>query len=125
MALLQFPERFVTFILKGKKIVLKINESGQTIPMFNHVQIQKAINSNICAYLIFAKDVFDACDDMTTKVETDEQKEQRKFLDDHKECFSKTIPMVMPPSRGDDDHKTDLILGTSPPNRPPYRVSYA
>ena len=93
--------------------------------MVNHVQIQKAIKSTVCAYLIFAKDVSNACDDMTTKVETNEQKEQRKFLDDHKECFSETIPMVMPPSRGDDNHKIDFILRTSPPNRPPYRVSYA
>ena len=104
MALLQFPERIVTFTHKGKEVVLKVNESGQTIPVVNHVQIQKAIKSTICAYLIFAKDVSNACDDMTTKVETNEQKEQIKFLNEHKECFSETIPMVMPPSRGDDDH---------------------
>ena len=87
--------------------------------------IQKAIKSTVCAYLIFAKDVTNTCDDLLTKGETKEQKEQMKFLDDHKECFSETIPMVMPPSRGDDDHKIDLIPGTSPPNRPSYRVSYA
>ena len=123
-ALLEFPERFATFTNKGKEVVLKVNESGQTIPVVNHVQIQKAIKSTICAYLIFAKDVSNACDDRTTKGETKE-KEQMKFLNEHKECFSKTILMVMPPSRGDDDHKIDLIPGTSPPNRPPYRVSYA
>ena len=116
---------FVTFIHKGKEIVLKVNESGQPIPVVNHVQIQKAIKSTVCAYLIFAKYVSNACDDMTTKVETNKQKEQRKFLNDHKECFFKTIPMVMPPSRGNDDHKIDLIPGNSAPNRPPYRVSYA
>ena len=85
LALLQFSKRFVTFIHKGKEIVLKVNESGQTIPMVNHKQIQKVIKSTFCAYLIFSKDVSNACDDMTTKFETNKQKEQTKFLDDHKE----------------------------------------
>ena len=92
--------------------------------MVNHVQIHKAIKSTICAYLIFAKDVCDACDDVKTKDETKEQKEHMKFLNDYKECFLETIPMVMPPSRGNDDHKIDLIPGTTPPNKPPYRVSF-
>ena len=29
------------------------------------------------------------------------------------------IPKKVPPSHGEDDHKIDLIPGTSPPNRPP------
>ena len=33
--------------------------------------------------------------------------------------------MNYPPKRGDDDHRIDLIPGSSPPNRAPYRVSYA
>ncbi|MCO5563014.1 hypothetical protein L7F22_016650 [Adiantum nelumboides] len=31
----------------------------------------------------------------------------------------------MPPKRGDDDHRIDLIPGSSPPNKPSYRVSQA
>ena len=93
--------------------------------MVNHVQIHKAIKSTVCAYLIFAKDVCDACDDVKTKVETKEQQEHMKFLNDYKERFSETIPMVMPPSKGNDDHQIDLIPGTTPPNRPPYRVFVA
>ncbi|MCO5566899.1 hypothetical protein L7F22_020582 [Adiantum nelumboides] len=31
----------------------------------------------------------------------------------------------LPPKRGDDDHKIELIPGSSPPNKPPYRVSQA
>ncbi|MCO5608726.1 hypothetical protein L7F22_062941 [Adiantum nelumboides] len=31
----------------------------------------------------------------------------------------------LPPSRGQDDHKIEPILGSSSPNIPPYRVSYA
>ncbi|MCO5596258.1 hypothetical protein L7F22_050318 [Adiantum nelumboides] len=49
----------------------------------------------------------------------------KSFLNEHAHCFSETIPVELPPSRGVDDHRIDLILGTSPPNRPPYRVSLA
>ena len=42
--------------------------------MVNHVQIHKEIKSTIFSYLIFAKDVCDACDDVKTKDETKEQK---------------------------------------------------
>ena len=34
-----------------------------------------------------------------------------------------SIPGQLPPSSGEDDHKIDLITGTSPPSKPPYRVS--
>ena len=35
------------------------------------------------------------------------------------------IPNELPPSRGEDDHRIDLIQGSNPPNRAPYRVSLA
>ena len=31
----------------------------------------------------------------------------------------------MPPSLGDNDHRIELVRASSPPNNPPYRVSYA
>ncbi|MCO5607167.1 hypothetical protein L7F22_061360 [Adiantum nelumboides] len=38
---------------------------------------------------------------------------------------SDEIPKELPPSRVEDDHKIEFIPGSSPLNRPPYRVSYA
>ncbi len=35
------------------------------------------------------------------------------------------MPSELPPSRGEDDHAIDLAPGSSPPNKPPYRVSWA
>ena len=55
--LLKFPKRIITFSYKGKELEIKVNEKGQTIPVVNHIQIQKSIKSTVCAYLIFAKDV--------------------------------------------------------------------
>ncbi|MCO5596645.1 hypothetical protein L7F22_050713 [Adiantum nelumboides] len=41
--------------------------------------------------------------------------EEDVFIDD--------IPEELPPKRGDDDHAIDLIANSSPPNKPPFRVS--
>ncbi|MCO5582158.1 hypothetical protein L7F22_036048 [Adiantum nelumboides] len=42
-----------------------------------------------------------------------------------KDVFIDDIPGELPPKRGDDDHAIELIPGSSPPNKPPYRVSRA
>ncbi|MCO5552532.1 hypothetical protein L7F22_006044 [Adiantum nelumboides] len=46
-------------------------------------------------------------------------------LNEHAELFIDDIPSELPPKRGDDNHRIDLIPGSSPPNKPPYRVSQA
>ena len=48
-----------------------------------------------------------------------------EFLHSFDSCFANEIPNELPPSRGDDDHRIDLIQGSTPPNRAPYRVSLA
>ena len=58
-------------------------------------------------------------------VENNDVIDQAKFLSQYKDCFATSLPDELPPSRGNDDHRIDLIPGSSPPNRPPYRVSYA
>ena len=52
-----------------------------------------------------------------------EEINQKVFLDEYANCFTDSIPGELPPSRGEDDHRIDLIPGTTPPNKPPYRVS--
>ncbi|MCO5603323.1 hypothetical protein L7F22_057473 [Adiantum nelumboides] len=47
------------------------------------------------------------------------------FLNEHAEIFINDILSELPLKRGDDDHKIDLIPESSPPNKPPYRVSQA
>ena len=48
-----------------------------------------------------------------------------EFLHTYSSCFIDEIPSELPPSRGDDDHRIDLIQGSTPPNRAPYRVFLA
>ena len=47
------------------------------------------------------------------------------FLNQYQDVFIDDIPGELPPKRGDDDHKIELIPGSSLPNKPPYRVSQA
>ncbi|MCO5580910.1 hypothetical protein L7F22_034783 [Adiantum nelumboides] len=47
------------------------------------------------------------------------------FLNQFQDVFIDDIPRELPPKRGDDDHMIELIPGSSPPNKPPYRVSQA
>ncbi|MCO5553646.1 hypothetical protein L7F22_007171 [Adiantum nelumboides] len=54
-----------------------------------------------------------------------EDLELSKFLNQFQDVFIDDIPGELPPKRGDDGHAIELILGSSPPNKPPYRVSRA
>ncbi|MCO5606457.1 hypothetical protein L7F22_060645 [Adiantum nelumboides] len=123
-ASLTFPERKVTFKHKGRDITLHINEKGHTIPLVSHDSFDKAMKSSISAYMIFVKDLSNSNDvspNGSLKVDND----LHSFLNEHAELFIDDIPTELPPKRGDDDHRIALILGSSPPNKPPYRVSQA
>ena len=47
------------------------------------------------------------------------------FLQEFQDIFTDDIPGDLPPTRGMDDHSINIIPGSSPPNKPPYRVSQA
>ncbi|MCO5554388.1 hypothetical protein L7F22_007918 [Adiantum nelumboides] len=47
------------------------------------------------------------------------------FVKDSLDVFIDDIPGELPPKQGDDDHVIELIPGSSPPNKPSYRVSRA
>ncbi|MCO5571843.1 hypothetical protein L7F22_025591 [Adiantum nelumboides] len=49
--------------------------------------------------------------------------ELSNFLNQFQDVFIDDIPGELPPKRGDDDHMIELIPGSSPPNKPPYKVS--
>ena len=46
-----------------------------------------------------------------------------EFLKQYHDCFSDSLPDELPPVRGVDDHRIDLVPGSAPTNKPPYRVS--
>ena len=74
--------------------------------------------------MIFVRDLnFESAE--VNKSLTSQEQEYKSFLKDYADCFSETLPEELPPTRGEDDHKIELVPGTSPPNKPPYRVSLA
>ena len=48
-----------------------------------------------------------------------------EFLHTYNSCFVDEIPNELPPIRGDNDHRIEIIQGRSPPKKAPYRVSMA
>ncbi|MCO5604150.1 hypothetical protein L7F22_058310 [Adiantum nelumboides] len=54
-----------------------------------------------------------------------EDLELSKFLNQFQDVFIDNIPGELPSKQGDDDHAIELIPGSSPPNKPLYRVSQA
>ncbi|MCO5558872.1 hypothetical protein L7F22_012461 [Adiantum nelumboides] len=76
--------------------------------------------------MIFVKDsLSDVNKTQVNESGSKEDLELSKFLNQFEDVFIDDIPGELPPKRGDDDHAIELILGSSPPNKPPYRVSQA
>ena len=117
-AKLEYPSRVISFQFRNRDISIHTEDRGSTIPIVSHASLQKSIKSNLFAYLIFAHD-------QKSGDQNVDSQDQQGFLTKYKQCFADELPNELPPSRGDDDHKIDLVPGSSPPNRPPYRVSYA
>ena len=46
----------------------------------------------------------------------------RSLFDEFKDVFPKELPHNLPPRRGI-EHKIEVLLGSQPPHRPPYRLS--
>ncbi|MCO5548531.1 hypothetical protein L7F22_001991 [Adiantum nelumboides] len=74
--------------------------------------------------MIFVKDAPNSTDVSShgsLKVNNDLQ----SILNEHVELSLDDILDELPPKRGDDDHRIDLIPRSSPPNKPPYQVLQA
>ncbi|MCO5593344.1 hypothetical protein L7F22_047355 [Adiantum nelumboides] len=101
-------------------------ESGNTIPLVHTHAFDKSIKSSISVYMIFVKDsLSDVNKTQVNESGSKEDLELSKFLNQFQDVFIDNIPGELPPKRGDDDHAIELIPGSSPPNKPPYRVFQA
>ncbi|MCO5586590.1 hypothetical protein L7F22_040531 [Adiantum nelumboides] len=125
-ASIKFSERRIFFKFKEKNMYIDAQESGNTITLVHTHAFDKSIKSSISKYMIFVKDSLS--DVNKTQVDESGSKEDlelSKFLNQFQDIFIDDIPGELPPKRGDDDHAIELIPGSSPPNKPPYRVSQA
>ncbi|MCO5552553.1 hypothetical protein L7F22_006066 [Adiantum nelumboides] len=125
-ASIKFPERRISFKFREKNMYIDAQESGNTIPLVHTHAFDKSIKSSISVYMIFVKDsLSDVNKTQVNESGSKEDLELSKFLNQFQDVFIDDIPGELPPKRGDDDHAIELIPGSSPPNKPPYRVSQA
>ncbi|MCO5579770.1 hypothetical protein L7F22_033632 [Adiantum nelumboides] len=121
-ASIKFPERKISFKFREKDMYINAQESG-TIPLVNDQAFDKSIKSFVSAYMIFVKDSLNGVDE--TQVNENGMQvdlELSNFLNQFQDVFIDDIPRELPPKRGDDDHMIEFIPGSSPPNKPPYRI---
>ncbi|MCO5603376.1 hypothetical protein L7F22_057526 [Adiantum nelumboides] len=125
-ASIKFLERKISFKFREKDMYINAQELGSSIPLVNDQAFDKSIKSSIFAYMIFVKDSLNGVDE--TQVNENGMQvglELSNFLNQFQDVFIDDIPGELPPKRGDDDHMIELIPRSSPPNKPPYRVSQA
>ena len=104
--------------------MLDVNGAGSTIPMLEAPALTKVIKNSVSCYMIFVKEFSkDACASSCAKVETKEDRDNFNFLSKFQDLFTDDIPTELPPKIGIYDHTVELLPGSSPPNKPPYRVS--
>ena len=144
-AKLEFPSRVITISTRDREIKIRTEAKAQTIPIVSSNSIQKLMKSSLFAYMIVVQSSqsfnsslsqemqsnnvngFNSSlhDDTHTRFKDTHVEEVTSYLKQYQDCFSDELPNELPPVRGEDDHMIDLIPGTAPPNRPPYRVSRA
>ncbi|MCO5547502.1 hypothetical protein L7F22_000952 [Adiantum nelumboides] len=106
----------ITSVHRGKTHVLDVKLRGESIPVVSASAISAVMKNHLFAYLIFAKEVHEVESNLFKL-----DKDRAAFLNGFSHCFSDSLPDELPPGRPE-DHRIDLVPGSSPPYRPPYRV---
>ncbi|MCO5586416.1 hypothetical protein L7F22_040356 [Adiantum nelumboides] len=125
-ASIKFPERKISFKFREKDMYINAQESGSSIPLVNDQAFDKSIKSSVSAYMILVEESLNGVDE--TQVNENGMQvdlELSSFLNQFQDVFINDIPGELPPKRGNHDHMIELIPGSSPPNKPPDRVSQA
>ncbi|MCO5605026.1 hypothetical protein L7F22_059203 [Adiantum nelumboides] len=111
-----FVEKTLTLPIEDKKIIVYADAGDWPFPLVSHISVKKEIKNCVSAYLIFAKEKDMSKESMSL---SNEDNERTEFLEKYNDCFTESLPDRLPPERPE-DHKIDLIPGSSPPNQPPY-----
>ena len=123
---MKFPERQVLFTIRGKEYALQCNVACHTIPVEASSTFSRVIKTSILCYMVFVKEHEQGLSALNvSKGGTKEELKMSKLLREFQDIFTDDILDEMPPSRCMDDHSIELILGSNPSNKPPYRVSQA
>ncbi|MCO5609176.1 hypothetical protein L7F22_063399 [Adiantum nelumboides] len=125
-ASIKFPKRKMSFKFKEMDMYINAQELGSTIRLVNDQAFDKPIKSSISAYMILVKDFLNGVNEtQVNESGMQEDLELSNSVNQFQDVFIDDTLGELPPKRGDDDHMIELIPGSSPSNKPPYRVSQA
>ncbi|MCO5578425.1 hypothetical protein L7F22_032267 [Adiantum nelumboides] len=125
-ASIKFPKRKISFKFREKDMYINAQKSDSTIPLVNDQAFDKSIKSSILVYIIFVKDSLNGVNEtQVNAIGMHEDLGLSNFLNQFQDVFIDDIPGELPLEQGNDDHMIELLPGSSPPNKPPYRVSQA
>ena len=93
------------------------------------------MKKSLFAYIIHVKDSPSPCvndnsvhDNVSTQVNVNDDDlnhlHLKEFWHKYNSCFANKIHNKLPPIRGDDDHRIDLIPGSAPPNMLIYQAQW-
>ncbi|MCO5594207.1 hypothetical protein L7F22_048232 [Adiantum nelumboides] len=103
----------ITLVHRGKTHVLDVKLKGESVPVVSASAISSVIKNHLSAYLVFAKEVHEVESNLSKL-----DKDRAAFLNGFSDCFSDSLPDELPPERPE-DHRIDVVPGSSPLNRPP------
>ena len=87
-ARLIFPERLVTFSHKGKDMIIRTQNKGNSIPLVDHKAYNKSMKSVLSSYMIFVRDLNSESAEVNKSLTSQEQ-EYKSFLKDYADCSQK------------------------------------
>ena len=115
----QFPNKVITFTHYGREYSIKAQNKGNTIPLVNSNFAKKVIKKSLFAYMNHVKESLPLyVNENSVNVNVSSQVDNNnvndanhlnEFLHTYNSCFVDEIPNELPPSRGDDDHRIELI----------------
>ena len=115
-----YVEKTMTFTHEGKEHKIPADAGDWAVPIVSHISVKKELKNSVSAYLIFARERKESSN--SQPLLSHDENVKHKFLEKYEDCFTDELPDKLPPERLE-DHRIELIPGSSPPNQPPYRVS--
>ena len=100
IAKLSLPDRVISFQHDDQEVKLRVDEKGHTIPLVSHVSIHKAIKSAAFAYMVYVKDTSLNSSSSNLSNLSQDEINQKVFLDEYASCFTDSIPGELPSFKG-------------------------
>jgi len=121
MTKIDYESDTISFAKGSCQISICASQPGHMIPIVNHTRISKDVKQCIGIYLLYINPIEE---DKSYNVLNNSNMKRKALIDSYENIFTEDLPSSLPPKR-DEDHRIDIVPGSSPPSRGPYRTSPA